>query len=86
MLTRLISVVTKTTLETSSASLSYFVAMMDTLTAAGIAESNITTDRNTPSKLNRLTVRNPSANPTPTRKNEDKKVVGSDASFTLERL
>src|SRR4030042_733414 len=86
MLTKLINVVTRTTLETSSASLSYFVARIATLTAAGIAESSITTDRNTPSKLRILTERNPNANPTPTRKHEAKKVVGSEASFTLERL
>ena len=42
--TRLAIVVTKTTLETRSASILYFVAKIDELTAAGIAESRITTD------------------------------------------
>ena len=86
ILTKLTIVVIKTTLETKSASLSYLAAITEALTAAGIAESNITTDLYTPSKLNTLTARKPNARPIPTRKNEARSVVGTDESFTFERL
>ena len=76
----------KTTLETRSASFLYFVAKIDELAAAGIAESRITTDLNTPVKLNRLTVRKPNNRPIPILRKEAKKVVGNDVILTLERL
>ena len=79
-------VVKKTTLETNSASLSYLVAKIDTRAADGIAESKITTDRDTPVILRALTASKPSIKPTPTRKKEANNVVGNELILTLERL
>ena len=84
--TRLDIVVMKTTLETNSDSLLYFVARVTDMTDAGIAESRITTDLNMPVRLNRLTVIKPNSKPTPILRKEARKVVGSEVSLTTERL
>ncbi len=78
--------VTKTTLETRSASLLYFVARIDEIAAAGIAETRITTDLNLPVRFNRLTDSMPSSKPTANLSTEAYRVVGSDVIFTLARL
>ena len=83
---KLIIVVTKTTLDTSSASLSYFVAKTDERTAAGIAESRITTDFSIPLRPNIYAVKIPSNIPTPILRNDARSVVGNENIFILEIL
>jgi len=55
-------------------------------TAAGMAESRITTVLRIPVRLKILTIRMPSNRPTPILKKEARKVVGRDFIFTLDRL
>jgi len=86
MLTRLTSVVRNTTLETISASFRYLVARIADVAAAGIAESRITTDRNTPVISRALTIARPIASPTPMRRTQANHVVGKEAILTRERL
>ena len=78
--------VTRTTLETNSASLLYLVASIDELAAAGIAETKITTDLCTPVRLKRLTVKIPNSKPIPILRKEATNVVGSEVIFTLDML
>ena len=85
-MTRLAIVVIKTVLETSSASLLYFMAMIDVMAAAGIAESRMTTDLSIPVRLNRFTARSPNSKPTPTLRKDASNGVGRDVIFTRERL
>jgi hypothetical protein len=86
MVMRLVSVVTRTTLDTRSASLSYFVARTDERTAAGIAEFRITMDFNIPERSKICAIKIPSSRPTPILRNVANRVVGNEDIFTFERL